>query len=291
MVINLNKKTEELSLSNVTVRGVEKTAFEIRPHIKIIEGVNFNSGSREVIVGKSIRDRFYNCEIGDRVKFANDFWTIVGVMSADGGAFESEIWGDAKQLQAAFNRQNSVSTMTLRLADHAQLEDLKKTFEQDRRLVQFEPKTEIKFYREQSESLATFISALGTAITIIFSFGAIISAVITMYTAVANRTIEIGTLRALGFRRRSVLASFLTETIIIAAVGGALGIFMASFLQFFSISTLNFNSFAELAFSFSLSPDIVISSMKFAIIMGIIGGFFPAVRAARLKIVDSLRSA
>lgn len=290
VVINLNI-INGTGMSNISVRGVEQSAFELRPYIKLIDGRMFNTGSREIIVGTSVTQRFVGAKMGDKIKFANDEWTIVGIMDAKGSSFESEIWGDATQLQAAFNRANTVSTMTVQMADGVTIDEFKKAFEADRRINMYEPKTEIKFYQEQSEALATFIAALGTAITIIFSIGAIVGAVITMYTAVATRTTEIGTLRALGFRRRSVLASFLLEALLLSASGGILGVALASFLQFFTISTINFNSFSELTFSFALSQDIVINSMVFALIMGFLGGFFPSVRAARLNIVDSLRNA
>jgi ABC-type lipoprotein release transport system permease subunit len=290
VVINLNI-INGTGMSNISVRGVEPSAFELRPYIKLIEGRMFNTGSREIIVGTSVTQRFVGAKMGDKIKFANDEWTIVGVMDAKGSSFESEIWGDATQLQAAFNRANTVSTMTVQMADGVTIDEFKKAFEADRRINMYEPKTEIKFYQEQSEALATFIGVLGTAITIIFSIGAIVGAVITMYTAVATRTTEIGTLRALGFRRRSVLASFLLEALLLSASGGVLGVTLASFLQFFTISTINFNSFSELTFSFAISQDIVINSMAFALIMGFLGGFFPSVRAARLNIVDSLRNA
>jgi len=168
-------------------------------------------------------------------------------------------------------------------------EEVKRYFETERRLQQFEPKIEQKFFEEQSELMATFIRILGIFITIIFSFGATIGAMITMYAAVANRTIEIGTMRSLGFSRRSILTAFLTEALFISLIGAAIGLFFASFLQFFSISTLNFSSFAELSFSFALSPSIIISSLIFAVMMGFIGGFLPSVRAARLNIVNALR--
>ncbi len=290
VVINLYR-ADDGGMSNLTVRGVEQTAFELRPSVSVVQGRVFNTGSREVIVGKSLTTRFRGAAMGDKIKFANDEWTIVGIMDAKGTAFESEIWGDAQQLLSAFNRGSTVSTMAVHMTDGVSIDDFKKAFENDKRLNQFEPKTEIKFYKEQSEGLATFISVLGTAITFIFSIGAIIGAVITMYTSVATRTTEIGTLRAIGFRKMSVLASFLIETIFISLAGGVLGVFIASFLQFFSISTINFNSFSELAFSFAMSPAIIINSLFFAVIMGVLGGFFPSIRAARLKIVDALRSA
>ncbi len=289
VVINLYKRNG--GMSNVSVRGVDPAAFELRGQIQLVEGRTFESGSREVIVGKAITERFDGAQMGSRIKFANDEWIVVGVMDAEGTAFESEIWGDAKQLQAAFNRQNSVSTIAVRMADGVSIESFRKAFDEDKRLNQYEPKTEVSFYKEQSEGLATFISVLGTAITIIFSMGAIIGAVITMHTTVATRTREIGTLRAVGFRRRSVLGTFLLESLLISATGGAIGVALSSFLQFFSISTINFNSFSELAFSFSISPAIIVDSMVFALLMGLLGGFFPSIRAARLKIVDALRNA
>jgi ABC-type antimicrobial peptide transport system permease subunit len=168
-------------------------------------------------------------------------------------------------------------------------DQLTRAFETDRRLLQFEPEIEQKYYEEQSQFLAGFIRILGTFITVIFSFGAIIGAMITMYAAVANRTIEIGTMRALGFGRTSILTAFLIESFIISLIGCAIGLFIASFLQFFRISTLNFSSFADLSFSFALSPSIVVSCIIFALVMGFCGGFLPSVRASRLNIVNALR--
>jgi ABC-type antimicrobial peptide transport system permease subunit len=200
------------------------------------------------------------------------------------------MWGDSQALLNAFNRGSTISSMTLKLDDAGNFEYFKKQFEFDKRLQQFEPKIEQQYFEEQSEFMAAFIRIIGIVITIIFSVGAMIGAMITMYAAVANRTVEVGTLRALGFKRRSILVVFLIESLVIAITGGVIGIFLASFLQFFNISTLNFQSFSELAFSFSLSPSIIITSLIFAILMGIIGGFLPSVRASRLKIVNALRA-
>ncbi len=288
VVINLSKKNG--GLSNVTVRGVSPISPELRPQVKIIEGKMFNSSLRELIVGESISKNFEGAQIGKFIKFANNEWKIVGIFSSDGSGFDSEIWGDAVQLLDAFNRGNTVSSITLKLDNPGNYDKFKKAFELDKRLQQFEPKIETKYFEEQSEFLANFIRILGIFITIIFSAGATIGAMITMYSAVANRTIEVGTMRALGFSRRSILTVFLSESILISIVGGLAGIILAFFLQFFSISTLNFNSFAELSFSFALSPSIIISSLIFAVLMGIIGGFLPSVRAAKLNIVNALRA-
>lgn len=288
-VVIINLEIKKGGMSNITVRGVSQMVYQLRPQVKIIEGRLFNPALRELIVGKSINKKFEGTNIGDKIKFAGDNWTIVGIFEANGSGFESEFWGDNQQLLNAFNRGTSVSTMTIKLDDMNNFDKFKKVFDSDRRLLPFEPKMEQKYFAEQSEFLAGFIRILGIFITIIFSFGATIGAMITMYAAVANRTVEIGTLRSLGFRRRSILAAFLFESMLIALIGGVIGIFLASFLQFFSISTLNWNSFAELAFSFSLNPAIIISSLIFAIMMGLLGGFLPSVRAARLNIVSALR--
>lgn len=288
VIINLEKLSG--GMSNVTVRGVSDVVFELRPQVKIIEGQMFNFGLRELIVGSGVTGKFKGAAIGDEVKFAGDSWKIVGVFDSEGSGFDSEMWGDSQALLNAFNRGSTISSMTLKLDAAANFDDFKKQFEFDRRLQQFEPKIEQQFFEEQSEFMAAFIRIIGIVITIIFSFGAMIGAAITMYAAVANRTIEVGTLRALGFKRKSILFVFLIESLVIAITGGVIGIFLASFLQFFNISTLNFQSFSELAFSFSLSPSIIVTSLIFAIIMGIIGGFLPSARAARLNIVNALRS-
>jgi ABC-type antimicrobial peptide transport system permease subunit len=214
---------------------------------------------------------------------------VVGVFDAEGSGFDSEIWGDLNQVADAFKR-SSLSTITFRLQNPADLEPLAKSFASDNRLLYFVPKRERAFFEEQSEMMATFIRILGLFVTVIFSAGATIGAMITMYGAVANRTSEIGTLRALGFQRRSILVAFLLESLVLSFAGGLLGVVLASLLQFFTISTLNFGSFSELAFSFALSPFIVASSLGFAVIMGLIGGFLPALQAARLNIIQALRA-
>ena len=176
------------------------------------------------------------------------------------------------------------------LGTKSNFESFKKAFDSEKRLKQFEPKIEQKFFEEQSELMANFIRILGIFITVIFSLGATIGAMITMYATVANRTIEIGTLRSLGFSRRSILAVFLFESILISLAWGIIGVAFASGLQFFSISTLNFASFSEISFSFALSSDIIIGSLIFACSMGIFGGFLPSVRAARMNIINALRA-
>ncbi len=288
-VVIINLEIKNGGMSNVTVRGVSQLVNVLRPQLKITEGRMFNPSLRELIVGKSVSKKFAGAQIGSKIKFAGDFWTVVGLFEANGSGFESEVWGDATQLQSAFNRANTVSTMTVKLDNPNNFEKFQRAFNADRRLQQFEVMTEKRFFEMQSEFLAMFIRVLGTFITIIFSFGAIIGATITMYAAVANRTVEIGTMRSLGFKRRSILFAFLSESLLITLIGAAVGLFFASFLQLFTISTLNFNSFSDLSFAFALNPSIITSCLIFAIVMGLLGGFLPAVRASRLNIVNSLR--
>ena len=287
VIINLDIKTG--GVSNVTVRGVSQQAYRLRPQVKLKEGRLFNPMLRELIVGDAIVEKFIGASIGSTVKFAGDDWKIVGSFDSNGSGFDSELWGDADQLLNAFNRGSSVSSVTFRMRNPNDFDRISHEFETDRRLLQFEPKIEQKYFEEQSQFLAGFIRILGIFITVIFSFGAIIGAMITMYAAVANRTVEIGTLRSLGFSRRSILAAFLIESLFIALIGCVIGLILSSFLQFFKISTLNFSSFSELSFSFALSPSIIISSLIFAVVMGFMGGFLPSVRAARLNIVTALR--
>lgn len=274
---------------NLTVRGVTPEALTIRPQVRLIEGRIFTWGAREIIVGKATTSRYVGVAVGQSIKFGGDQWKIVGIFDAGGSGFDSEIWGDGIQLDQAFERP-VFSSVTFRLASPGVYEDFLASFEKDNRLQELEAKHEKQFYDEQSELMSTFISVLGIAITLIFSIGAMIGAMITMYSAVANRTVEIGTLRALGFRRRSVLAAFLVESLMLALGGGLIGTVIASFLQLFTVSMMNFASFSELAFSFSMSPQVVITSLLFSLAMGFFGGFLPAIRAARLSILDALRS-
>jgi ABC-type antimicrobial peptide transport system permease subunit len=276
-------------MGNVIVRGVSPEALELRKQVKITQGKSFAQGLSEIIVGKSIARRFQGCNVGQTLKFGSRTWTIVGIFDAQKSGFDSEIWADVEQMQAAFNRP-VFSTTTVRLKNVSDLSSFKARLQADPRLNSFEVKNEREFFAEQSEGLAKFISVLGLVITIIFSFGAMIGAMITMYASVAHRTVEIGTLRSLGFQRRSILSAFLIEALLLSLIGGGIGLVFASYLQTVTISTLNFATFSELAFGFDLSVPIVVGSLLFAAAMGIMGGFLPAVSAARLNIVNALRS-
>jgi len=281
-------KRETGVATNVTTRGVGDAAFALRPQLRITEGRAFRPGSAEVIVGASIAKRFGGAAAGSLLRFGGREWRVVGVFEAKGSAYDSEIWADADQLQQAF-RRNAWSAVVARLADPALQPQIKARLENDPRLT-LDVKAEREFFEDQSKALSNFISYLGLTLSVIFSLGAMIGAMITMYAAVANRTGEIGTLRALGFRRSSILASFLAEALLLGVIGGVAGLMLASLMQFVHISTLNWQSFSELAFSFTLTPGIIASSMAFAALMGVAGGFLPALRASRLNIVDALRA-
>ena len=290
VVLNNLPKRNTGQPSNVTMRGTGATGLALRPQVKVVEGRLFRPGSNEVIIGRAVARGFAGADLGGTLRFGGRDWTVVGVFDAGRSAFDSEIWLDADQLMAAFRRQ-SFSTVLLRLAPGVAPETLLAAFDAELRLKQLDAKAEDLFYAEQSKALANFIRILGLSLAVIFSIGAIVGAMITMFGSVASRTAEIGTLRALGFRRRAILVAFLGEALALAFVGGLLGLAAATFMQAVDVSTTNFATFAELAFSFTLTPAIAVQSLVFALLMGVLGGFIPALRAARTKIVDSLRAA
>jgi len=289
LVLNSLIKRATGSRSNVPIRGVSAQATALRPQVRLAEGRMFRPGSTEIVVGTSVARQFVGVQIGRTLSFAQRQWLVVGIFDAGNTAYDSEIWGDAEQMMQAFRRLN-FSSVVAQLAAPDAFAALERAVAAEPRLTT-DVKTERRFYEDQSRALGTFITFLGVFLSVIFSLGAIIGASITMYASVATRTGEIGTLRALGFRRRSILLAFLLESLLLALAGGAAGLLAASFLQTITISTTNFSSFSELAFSFSLTPGIVVNSVAFALAMGFVGGFLPAIKAARMHIVDALRAA
>ena len=274
--------------SNVIIRGTAAMGLTLRPQVKLAEGRMFHAGSTEIIVGSNIARRFEGTRIGGRLRFAQREWTVVGIFDAGGSGFDSEIWGDVDQLMQSF-RRTAYSSMVVRLADAGLYDRFRADIDSDPRLAN-EVKREQVFYSDQSRALSKFINILGMTLSVIFSIGATIGAMITMYASVANRVAEIGTLRALGFKRGSILWAFLAEALLLGLAGGVIGLALASLMQFASFSTVNFQTFADLSFRFTLTPGIVFKTVLFALAMGLAGGFLPAVRAARLNIVDALRA-
>ncbi len=289
VVLNsLPKLDDPKKRSNVVVRGLPEMGKTLRPQVRITQGRMFRAGSSEIVVGSSVARQFAGVELGQQLSFAGRQWTVVGVFDAGKTAFDSEIWGDVEQMMQAF-RRIAYSSVIAKLADPNSFEAMKARLDDDPRL-KVDIKRERRFYEDQSASLSNFITLLGMALSVIFSLGAMIGATITMYAAVATRTAEIGTLRALGFQRASILAAFLAESLLLALLGGVVGLIAASFLTAITVSTTNFQSFSELAFSFALTPTIVAQALGFALLMGFVGGFLPAIRAGRMKIVDALRA-
>ncbi|MCI0469434.1 MAG: ABC transporter permease [Nitrospirae bacterium] len=286
VLITLNKRGTEKP-SNVTIRGISKNSLLLRPQIKIAAGRMPRQGSSEIMAGRSIAKRFTGGGIGETLRFGMRDWTVVGIFDAGNTGFSSEIWGDVDQLMQAFRRP-IYSSVIFRLNPGADFGKIKKAIEDDPRLT-LEAKRETVYYEEQSEMMAKFLRILGMSLTLIFSLGAVIGAMITMYASVANRVSEIGTLRSIGFQRRSILAAFIIESLSLGAAGGIAGLFFASFLQLFTVSTMNFQTFSELAFTFSLTGEIIFGAMAFSLIMGFAGGALPALKAARMNIAESLR--
>jgi len=286
VLISLPKKSG--TSSNVAIRGTNYASIELRPQVVLREGRLPQPGSTEIMVGQSVISKFSGVSLGQSLRFGQRDWTVVGVFDAGNTGFASEIWGDAEQLMQAFRRQ-SYSVAVVKLKSRGEFIAFKEAVESDPRL-QAEVKEERQYYEDQSKALSRFLRVLGITLTGIFSIGAMLGAMITMYSAVATRVGEIGTMRALGFKRRAILTAFLAESLLLGFLGGVGGLFFSSFLSFMTFSTTNFQTFAELAFRFTLTSEIVTWSLGFALFMGVAGGFLPALRASRLNIVEALRS-
>ncbi|QWV98393.1 ABC transporter permease [Geomonas nitrogeniifigens] len=287
VLINLKKRVGDKP-SNVIIRGIDPASLKLRPAVRLKEGRMPRPGSAEVVAGESVARRFKGCGLGEALRFGMRDWRVVGVFDAGATGFSSEIWGDRDQMMQAFRRP-VYSSIIFRLRDTTAFDAYKARIESDPRLT-VEAKRETRYYLDQSEAMAKFLRILGLVLTVVFSIGAVIGATITMYAAVANRVTEIGTLRALGFQRKSILSAFIVEALLLGLCGGVLGLFAASFMQLITISTMNWASFSELAFSFTLNVSIVWKSLLFSAVMGLVGGVLPAFRASRMKIVEALRA-
>jgi putative ABC transport system permease protein len=288
IVLNLRRVDgDEFAVANVVARGVSDKAFEVRRNIKVMEGRRFASGQSEICVGSKLTGRFANVNVGDVLRFSNRDWKVVCRFSADGSSFESEIWGENEQFQSVF-RGNAFQDVAFRLKDPAAFDDAKRTFLADQR-VQLDAHRESDFYAGQSELLGNLLRFIAIFITSIMAVGAVFGAVNTMYAAVSSRTSEIAVLLTLGFRPRSVLASFLVESAVIAFIGGVLGCLLALPINGVVTSTTNWSSFSEIAFAFRVTPQLLLTGVVFAVVMGVVGGFFPARRASKLPVIQALR--
>jgi putative ABC transport system permease protein len=277
--------------ANVTVRGVGQNAFDIRNGIHIVKGRNFQPGLYEVIVGQKIHDRVTGVEVGDKLRMQKRDWEVVGLFEADGSSFESEIWADFNSAGQAFGRANGgCSSLTVRLRDAAVL----KGFDHDLQLnpnFQVALKPEIQYYEDQAGPVAAPLMAFAVFVAIVMGVGAVFGAMNTMYAIVAARTREVATLRALGFTRFSVLFAFVTESVFLSLIGGALGCALAMFANGYTAGTGQTASFSEIAFAFQITGVDIAAGLIFAGLMGLAGGLLPAFRAARLPISSALREA
>jgi ABC-type antimicrobial peptide transport system permease subunit len=253
----------------------------------MIDGRMFRPGTSEIIVGRGIAESFEGTDLGSTQRFAGREWTVVGVFDAGKSGFDSEMWGDVEQMMQAFRRVSYSSTI-VRLEDVGAFEAFKARIAGDQRLI-LDVKQEPLFYEEQSRQLSTFISILGITLSIIFSIGAMIGAMITMYGAVSSRKREVGTLRALGFSRTTILTSFLFESVVLALFGGALGALASLGMSAVHLSMMNQNTWSEIVFSFEPSPQLVLGAVLGGGLMGVFGGLLPAIRAARLSPVAAMR--
>ena len=272
---------------NVVARGISDKAWEVRRNVQLTAGQRPAPGRAEVCVGEKLVGRFPGTGVGEQLTFAGRNWDVTCHFSAGGSAFESEIWGENEVFMPVF-RGEVFQSVSFRMRDPSAFEDVQRAIAADRRM-EVDAHREAEFYAEQSEVLGTVLDILAGLITSIMAIGAIFGAVNTMYAAVAGRSSEIAVLLTLGFHPRSVLASFLLESAIIAAIGGIIGCLIALPVNGLVASTTNWASFSEIAFAFRVTPGLLLAGFLFAVVMGVIGGFFPARRAARLPVVQALR--
>jgi putative ABC transport system permease protein len=273
---------------NIVIRGVLPVALKVHGKVKIVEGRMFNPAVNEVIVGKGLVGRYKNTTLGSTLHFGRGVWKVVGIFSADGGSFESEVWGDIHNVQDDAQRGAYYAGVRIKLATGADGETLIKRIADDPR-INLSAQSEPDYYRDQAV-VANQMRTLGMVVAVIMAIGAIFGAMNTMYAAVSARTSEIGTLRALGFAPRSVMASFLLESLVLAVSAGVLGVLIAMPINGLSTTFLNFVTFSTLAFSFHITPTIMAEALIFAAVMGIIGGWLPARQAMKMPVVDALRS-
>jgi ABC-type lipoprotein release transport system permease subunit len=288
VVIPLPRKGYDTTgLANVVVRGVSPAVWSVRSNIEVTAGRRPESGKPEICVGEKMAGRFDHTGIGESLRFAGRDWTVVCRFTANGSAFESEIWGENEQVMPVF-RGEAFQSVTFRLKDPGAFEEAKRALEADKRLT-VDVHREADFYAQQSQLLGRILQILAIMITGIMALGAVFGAINTMYAAVAARSPEIAVLLTLGFHPRSVLASFLAESALIALAGGVIGALLALPINGMITSTTNWASFSEIAFSFRVTPGLLLAGLVFALVMGIVGGYFPARRAAKQPVVQALR--
>jgi putative ABC transport system permease protein len=289
VVVSADKLGTDGQVSNVQIRGVQPLSYTLRKELKIVEGRPAEPGTDEAVIGKGMRGRFKGMELGQSFELKkNRPVKIVGVFEANGSSFESEVWVDADTARSSFGRNGVTSSVLVQLDSRAAFDVFKNAMEHDKQLG-LQAYRETAYYEKQSENTAIFIKAIGIMVTFFFSLGAMIGATITMYAAVSQRSKEIGTLKALGFSRFSILSAFVVEAVFLAFVGGAFGALCSLAMGLVKFSMMNFATWQEISFSFSPTPGILLSSMLVGGIMGFLGGLFPAIRASRLSPIAAMR--
>ncbi len=287
VVIPLGRIADTTQLANVVLRGVSDQVWNVRENVRVEAGRRPEPGRNEVCIGTKLVGRFPRTELGGTIAFAAREWNVVCHFSAAGSSFESEMWGLNEQVMPVM-RGEVFQSLTFRLVDPAAFEEAKRSLEDDRRLT-VNVHREVEFYAQQSQMLGTVLRILAVMITSIMAVGAVFGAVNTMYAAVASRSSEIAVLLTLGFQPRSIMASFLAESTLIALVGGLIGCLIALPVNGAVASTTNWASFSEVAFAFRITPGLLLAGVLFAVLMGMVGGFFPARRASRLQVVEAIR--
>jgi putative ABC transport system permease protein len=286
VIISLPRASDDHP-ANVPLRGVGPRAFEVRNTLQFVDGRRFTPGTREINVGKQAAARFKGLTLGSDVKFGGVTWKVVGIFTADDASFESEVWGDVDLMMPAFQR-NGYQSVTVKLVDPSAFDSFQAAVGNDPRL-DLKPSRERDYYEGQSETTGTLIRIFAIFVTAILSIGAVFGAVNTMYAAVAYRTREIGTLRALGFSRLRIVTAFLAESVALALLGGVVGCIIALPVHGLSTGAMNMTSFSELAFKFRITPALLAGGLLFSAVMGAVGGLLPALRAARIPVARALR--
>ena len=288
VVIILDKLGTD-GVSNATIRGVGDNVYAFRDKAKIVEGRKARPGADECVVGRAIAGRFKGLDFGQSFELRkNRVLKVVGVFEDGGSSFESEIWADIDTVRSAFGREGIVQSVRAHLVDASKFDSFKRSIESNRQLG-LQVQRESDYYEKQSEGTSLFITTLGTIVAFFFAVGAMIGAMITMYSAVSNRKREIGTLRALGFGKTAIMTSFLLESVFLALLGGFLGAVASLAMGLVHFSMVNFQSWSEMVFSFDPTPKSILSGLAFATTMGLLGGLFPAVRAARMPLIKALK--
>ncbi|MBZ5642929.1 MAG: ABC transporter permease [Acidobacteriia bacterium] len=276
--------------ANVQVRGVSPMVLRVRDNVKMVAGRFFQPGLNELVVGSHAATSYRGLDLGDTIKFGGGTWKVVGVFDADGAAFDSEVWADAHVVSQVYHRpENVFQSVTAHLTSPGALDTFKDALTADPRMT-VEVDRERDYYDRQSQTLTTLIVVLGTIVAVVMGIGAVFGALNTMYSAVAERSREIATMRALGFGAASVVFSFLIEALLISFLGGLLGCLLVIPLNGLTTGTMNFQTFTYLAFAFRVTPELLLGGIAFALFMGLVGGVPPAIRAARQPVSVALRA-